>query len=186
MQKCLFIIGLLFLLLLSGCSTIKTYQNFDPVEFGKYKVSIGSQLYSLTVTQDLPNAFGKADPVGGKVKKSFSQLTFLGLTSDNFPIFNYYKVTFESNETAESRYGSTSTTVNKTHYGSLTQSNIQVYTPPQGSTFALEPNSYTFYFDNTKNNILNIDNTSIEIISCDSNVLIYSINKSDVGVRQKL
>jgi len=173
MQKCLFNIGLLFILF-SGCSTIKTYQNFDPIEFGKYKVSIANQLYSLTVTQDLPNAFGKADLSGGKVKNSFSQLTFLGVTSDNFPVFNYYKVAFESSETSESRYGS------------LTQSNIQVYTPPKGSTFALGPNSYTFYFDNTKTNILNIDNISIEIISYDSNGLIYSINKSDVGIRQKL
>ena len=178
MKKINYFICLSFIVFLTSCSSIKYYTYYDPIDSGTYKVSIGNKVFSTSSSQDLPNIFGKADIFGGKIKTGYSYLIYLGINNDNIPMFNYYSVQYESTETTMSRYGSTRATVDTHFNGNTTTSNITISTPPEGTTYKLEPNSITFSVDVNKNRNFTFNNLLVEIVSYDSIDLVYKISKT--------
>jgi hypothetical protein len=172
--------GLLSLVvLLLGCASIKTYEDIRPNIGGPYRAFVGSKIYSINVTQDLPNAFGGADIFGGKIDKGKKELTFLGMADDGFLIFNFYEVEIRSNETTMSRYGTTTITANTNYSRNSSQTNITVREPPQSYIHQLPPNSRTFGFDPNVLNIFSMDGIVIEIHEFSNNSITYSLYREN-------
>lgn len=183
MKRVIQICCMFFIFVLSSCSSIKYYTNYDPIQSGTYKINIGNKVFSTSSSQDLPNAFGKADIFGGKIKTGYSYLIYLGTDKNSLPIFNYYSVKYESTETTMSRYGSKNVIVNTNSYGSTSISNIIISNPPEGTTYKLEPNSITFSVDVNQSKMFSFDNFLIEIVSFNPVELVYKISKTSTRTR---
>lgn len=56
-------------ILLSGCATIQNYNKLEQPQDKVLTASIGSTIFRMNKSRDLPNVFGKADIYGGKVDR---------------------------------------------------------------------------------------------------------------------
>lgn len=186
MKKLIIVLSILFV---ASCGSLQSYKSISqPIGVAR-TVSIGSKLYRVTKTRDLPNAFGKADIFGGKIKAGYTDLRFMGVTKKGEVIFRLTDVDIESNETTMSRYGhsstmaSSNTSVNATYSGnsiygsSNTNTIIKHYEKPKSSTIQLHPNTVEFFFD-PKEKVLNLEDISIKILSVTNHSITYLILKA--------
>ncbi|WP_445360970.1 hypothetical protein ACJJIL_00950 [Microbulbifer sp. EKSA005] len=183
-----FIVAVLAVLLSACGATIQTYESYSEPTGVEKTASIGSELYRVTKTRDLPNAFGKADIFGGKVNSGFSELRFMGITPEGAIIFRLTNVDIESNETTMSRYGSSSTTVysnttanatvvGSSAYGSAnTNTTIHHYEKPKSTVTQLPPNTVEFLF-NPNEKLLKLDGLVVEITKVTSYSISYVLHR---------
>ena len=186
-MKILTIIILTFLVW--GCSQIQRYENVSkPLDVQQTTV-LGSELYRINKTRDLPNAFGKADLWGGKVNEGYSELRFMGLTQDGKIIFRLTDIDIESNESVFTRYGSSHSTLNSntaantaaygnTAYGSAqTNTTIYYHEKPKATITNLPANSIEFIFDPSEKT-LQLDGVTIEIYEVKAYSISYVLHKN--------
>jgi hypothetical protein len=58
---------------LAGCgATLQTYDHLSQDTGRELSTHVGGQVLRVQRTQDLPNAFGKADVFGGKVNRGYT------------------------------------------------------------------------------------------------------------------
>lgn len=91
-------------LLVGGCATI---QNFNKLEQSEEKVltaSIGSTIFRINKSGDLPNIYGKADIWGGKVDRGYTELRFKGIKENGNLILQVTDINKSSTETTMDRY----------------------------------------------------------------------------------
>jgi hypothetical protein len=130
-----------------GCASIQMYQSLrQPAGVG-LSAEIGSPLFHIDRSSDLPNVFGKADLFGGKVDRGYVELVFAGVSQDGRVVFRITDLGTRSNETTMSRYGTTRAYATTTTYGGVSTSEITVSQPPQGSTVPLPQNTTEFLYD---------------------------------------
>lgn len=179
----------IFSLLMLGCSQIQHYENVSKPLESQQTAALGSELYRINKTRDLPNAFGKADVWGGKVNKGYSELRFMGLTDDGKIIFRLTDVDIESNESVFTRYGTSSSTINSnttanasiygnTAYGSAnTNTTVSHYEKPKATITQLPPNTVEFIFNPADKN-LPLEGITIEILEVKAYSISYVLHKT--------
>ena len=172
------------ILFMCSCSTIQNYQTLSKPTNQVLSSSIGGSVYLLKNTQDLPNAFGKADLFGGKVDKGYSQLVYMGLDESGDIIFRITNTTIDSNETTMMRYGTDRSVSNSNTSGSATVSGNTIYGNANTSTSTthykkreatvnqLPANTVEFLF-NPNDKILKMDGVTVEIKGANNYSLSY-------------
>ena len=90
----------LFLCLgLIGCATMQNYNKLKQPEEKILTASIGSTIFRMNKSSDLPNIYGKADMYGGKVDRGYVELKFKGIKENGSLILQIADVSKSSTET---------------------------------------------------------------------------------------
>lgn len=132
--------------LICSCAPVQRHETIQqPVGF-RLSADIGSPLFHVERTSDLPNAFGNADLFGGKVDAGYVELLFAGTAPSGEIRFRVVDMNTRSNETTMSRYGGTQVHATTSTYGNTSYTDATIR-EPQGATHALPPNTTEFLFD---------------------------------------
>lgn len=167
-------IAIISAIFLSGCAQLETYEHLDREVDAQYTASINDEVYRIHKSQDLPNAFGKADLFGGKTDAGTTELRFMGLTEEGQIIFRLTDVDIVTNETTMSRYGSSYSTVNATSPNNAT---IQTYHKPDATSRQLPPNTVEFLFD-PADEWLKLKDMEIQVLSVSTYEFTYFLRRS--------
>jgi hypothetical protein len=131
----------------TGCASIQHYDKLEQPAGKALQAEIGTPLFRISRSSDLPKAFGKADLWGGKVDEGYVEIVFAGITAGGAIVLHVTDVRTRSTETTMSRYGTGSARSTSTTYGNTTTTQT-VYVPPrEGSTTILPPNTTEFVYD---------------------------------------
>ena len=98
------ILGIGLLASLLSCGSIRKYRELNPSE-GVNTVSVGGLVFRLDIQEDLPNAFGRADLYGGKVRKGYAEVRLVRIIDDTKIELSIIEQRFASTETTMDRYG---------------------------------------------------------------------------------
>lgn len=187
MKKIIFLITSFILM---GCAEIKHYESFSVPLDTPQSASLGTELYRISKTRDLPNVFGKADIYGGKVNEGYSELRFMGVAESGSIIFQLTDIDIESNETVFTRYGvstsivSSNTTAISSVYGNAayvsakTNETISNYERPEAAITQLPTNTVQFIFDPNERK-LEINGVVVEIIEVKDYSIKYVLHKNN-------
>jgi hypothetical protein len=172
-------LGILMLFfVLTGCgATIQTYERLSHDTGRELSTHVGGQVFRVQRTQDLMNAFGKADVFGGKVNRGYIELRYQGLTEDGRLVFRLTEVETESTETTMSRYGGSTSTINAQRIGNSVYGTVTTYNTPRGITNHLPPNTTEFAVDSKKNKEFIVGGVEVQIISFTEIYLAYKLGK---------
>lgn len=173
---------ILFVILLSACAPVRTYSQLHPPMESVYTADVGSTVFKVKRSQDLPNAFGRADLWGGKIDRGFYELLYAGMTQDGLLVFEINDVQTRSNETTMSRYGSRSSVVNMRSTlspdgNSVRTTGLVTQLGPSGSTDYVTPGVNQFVFDATKSKELRIHGLRVNILDAQPHTLEYILKK---------
>lgn len=138
-----------FVLGIAGCSTISTQSQLDQPTLTRLSASVGSTIFRLNRSSDLPNAFGKADVFGGKVDRGYAELKFLGLNERNELVLSVVDINRSSSETTMDRYGNAA--------------RVQVQTSLSVGGVSAEP-ATKFVFDSKKESELFIAGVRVQFV----------------------
>jgi len=89
---------------ISGCATIQNYNKLEQPDDKVLTASIGSTIFRMNKSGDLPNVYGKADLYGGKVDKGYTELKFKGIKENGNLILQTTDMNKSSTETVMDRY----------------------------------------------------------------------------------
>ncbi len=95
------------IIFMSGCVPMNPIANYNNLEQPENKVltaSVGSAIFRMNKTADLPNLYGKADIYGGKIDKGFTELKFKGVKNDGNLVLQVMDINKSSTETTMDRY----------------------------------------------------------------------------------
>jgi len=93
---------ILALLFVMACSPIEQRQQASRAA-GEAFASVGDVVLHVNVSDNLPNAFGRADLFGRRRDRGFSELRYLGLAPDGRAVFQRRDIDIATNETVFSR-----------------------------------------------------------------------------------
>ena len=93
-----------FISMSMGCATIQMHRDITPAVNQMHTASIGSSLFRLKKTSDLPNVFNARDIYGGKIDRGFAELRLSGIKANGVIELLVFDVNRESNETVMERY----------------------------------------------------------------------------------
>lgn len=101
------------IIMFSGCfglgvdvrQSIEMHREINPALNQIHTASIGSALFRLKKTSDLPNAYGGRDIYGGKIDRGFAELRLSGIKANGVIELLVFDVNRESHETTMDRYG---------------------------------------------------------------------------------
>ena len=159
-------------LLLVGCGRLETYSRAEQPMNTPLKAGVGQQLWRITQTRDLPNAFGKADVFGRKVDAGYQELRFLGMEGDSIILLGYREQEIYSNETTMSRTGVGF--VNIQNYGNTTTGTIT--SPPISTTQMLAPFEVLIKHDLSKDPSFTHSGVRINVQKAEAFQLIYTLS----------
>lgn len=128
---------LLLVLLISGCATIQSYNKLEQPEDKVLTASIGSTIFRVNKSSDLPNVFGKADLWGGKVDKGFTELKLKGIIEEGNLILQVSDVYLSSTETTMDRYEPFNQ--KKVEVSASSEINIGGASTPEQTVFEFDP-----------------------------------------------
>lgn len=148
-------------MLLTGCATTKNYNQLEQPDNKSLIASIGSVIFRMNKSADLPNVFGKADLYGGKVDKGFTELKFKGVKDDGKIVLQIIDINKTSTETTVDRYLNKKVTIS-------TNSEINI-----GE--ATSPDITTFEFDPRKEKSLTISGVSITFLEVSAYSIKYQL-----------
>lgn len=169
---------LTLVLALAGCgATIQTYERLSQDTGRELSTHVGGQVLRVQRTQDLPNAFGKADVFGGKVNRGYTELRYQGLAADGRLVFRVTEVETESTETTMSRYGGSTSTLNAQRVGNSVYGTVTTYDAPRGSTERLPPNTTEFALDPKKTKEFTIGGIKVMVLIATETSLAYQLVK---------
>ena len=172
------LVFLTLVLALAGCgATIQTHERLTHDTGRELSTHVGGQVLRVQRTQDLPNAFGKADVFGGKVNRGYTELRYQGITPDSRLVFRVTEVETESTETTMSRYGGSTSTLNAQRVGNSVYGTVTTYEAPRGSTERLPPNTTEFALDPKKTKEFTIGGIKVLVINASETSLAYQLTK---------
>ncbi len=122
---------------LSGCATIQSHNRLEQPEGKILTASIGSTIFRMNKSSDLPNVFGKADLYGGKVDKGYTELKFKGVKENGNLILQIADINNASTETTMDRYKPFDR--NKISVSANNTINIGENTAPDQTIFEFDP-----------------------------------------------
>ena len=154
-------------MLVSGCATVQNYYRMEQPEDKVLTASIGSTIFRMNKSGDLPNAFGKADLYGGKVDKGYTELKFKGIKENGNLVLQITDINNSSTETTMDRYKP-----NRINVSASNTINI-------GENSA--PDQTVFEFDPKKEKSLTIGGVEITFIEVTSYSIKYGSSLFHVG-----
>lgn len=165
---------------LSGCAPIQYYEHLRQPAGAVLETHVGGQIFLVSRSSDLPNAFGGADIWGGKVDRGYLELRYQGITRDGRVVLRLTDGETQSNETTMSRYGvgrsTMSATTTVSPYGAAYTSGSGFYIPPpQGRTQILPPNTTEFFFDTKDAEELTIKEITVIFLEAKPHLLTYHL-----------
>jgi hypothetical protein len=164
--------------MLVGCgATIQTHERVIQDTGRALSAYVGGQVLKVARTQDLPNAFGRADLFGGKINRGYTELRYQGLAADGRLIFRVTEVETESSETTMSRYGGSTSTLSAQRVGNRTVGILTYHDAPRGSTEQLPPNITEVLIDLNKTKAFSIGGVRVLIINATETSLEYQLAK---------
>ncbi len=95
---------LLVTFFLCGCSKPLSYNVLEQPQDRILTASIGSTIFRMNKSSDLPNAYGGADIYGGKVDRGYTELKFKGFSERGDLILQITDVNKSSTENTIDRY----------------------------------------------------------------------------------
>lgn len=157
----LFVMTMLF----SSCATIQNYNKLEQPQEQILTASIGSTIFRMNKSGDLPNVFGKADMYGGKVDKGYAELKFKGIKENGNIILQITDTNKSSTETTMDRYKENVVNVsasNTVNMGDVSNSDQTV-----------------FEFDPKKEKSLVISGVGVTFIEVTTYSVKYKLNKQN-------
>lgn len=158
------ILVLVLCLGLVGCASIKSYNKLEQPEDNVLTASIGSTIFRMNRSGDLPNAFGRADLYGGKVDKGHTELKFKGVKENGDIILQIIDINKSSTETTMDRY---QPKINVSASNTISVSD------------ASNPDQTVFEFDPQKEKNLVISGVSVTFIEVTSYSVKYKLSKQN-------
>lgn len=151
-----------------GCATVEQQSSIDrPTNIQSF-ASVGDVVLRVNITEDLPNAFGRADVYGRTRDRGFSELRYVGLSPTGNPVFRRRDVDIQTNETTMNTGGLGTATVTTQPYGSGATS-TGVYTlPPAPNVQALPPDTIQFELNLAEGRIITMRDHLIEVVSANA------------------
>lgn len=175
MKRSFIIIGVgVILFSYINCASIHTHYSVNPQLGTTRQAPVGSRVFSLNVTEDLPNIFNKADIFGGKRNKRRAELAFLGMNESGLLVFYHLETEFISNETTMSR-GGTFVTAQR----SGNQASLSVSTPPEGSTYPMSPNGYVFGIDPNRQKQIFTSGIIVQIVDFNESGITFILSRDE-------
>ena len=145
--------------------------------------NIGGQIFKITRTSPLPNAFGRGDIFGRTVDRGSVELRYQGQTPDGKLVLRLVDIDVRSNETTMNRtpmsYSSGTATANT--YGSVTTARGSAWAirGQAGRNEILPPNTTEFAIDPEKKRQLRIGSVVVTVLDFDETSLRYSLSIDD-------
>lgn len=156
---CLF----LMVVLMGGCATIQNYNKLEQPAEQILTASVGSTIFRMNKSADLPNVFGKADLYGGKVDKGYAELKFKGIKEDGNLILQITDINRSSTETTMDRYKPTAVNVSSSNTININESS--------------NPDQTIFEFDPKKEKSLVINGVNVTFLEVTSYSVKYKISR---------
>ena len=153
-------------MLVSGCATIQNYNNLEQPEGRILTASIGSTIFRMNKSSDLPNVYGKADLYGGKVDKGYTELKFKGVKENGNLILQITDINKSSTETTMDRYKP----YERNRVNVSASSTINIGENPA-------PDQTVFDFDPKKEKSLTIGGVEITFVEITSYSVKYQLKK---------
>lgn len=163
MRTKIFIMGLAILFSIS-CASIENYHTMHQPENSLLTASIGSTVFRLNKSSNLPNVFGKADLWGEKVDRGYTELKLKGIKENGNLILQITDIDLTSTETTLDR-------VKKQPQVVVDADNKAVI--GNEST----PDTTVFEFDPRKENFLVIGGVRITFVETTSYSIKYRLKK---------
>lgn len=142
---------------------------------------IGGQVFKVTRTSPLPNAFGRGDMFGRTVDRGSVELRYQGQTPEGKLVFRVIDVDVRSNETTMNRtpmtYSSGTATASSSGSNTTVRGNAYTIRGQEGRNEMLPPNTTEFAVDPEKKRELRIGSVGIKIIEFDETSLRYSLSR---------
>lgn len=113
--------GAFILVLATACAPVEMHEHIAQPMQSVMTAGIGDQVLRINRSEDLPNAFGRADLFGRKRDAGFTEVRFVGIEAGK-PVFERRDVEIRSNETTMSRSGAMigTTSASAYSYGNTT------------------------------------------------------------------
>ncbi len=153
-------------LFISGCATIQNCNKLEQSEEKVLTASIGSTIFRMNKSGDLPNVYGKADLWGGKVDRGYTELKFKGIKENGNLILQITDINKSSTETTMDRY-------KPFHRTEVNVSENNIINMGEAST----PDQTVFEFDPKKENYLVIGGVRVTFIEVTAYSVKYKLNK---------
>lgn len=159
---------------------IKSYEYIDQPLNKTLITNVGAPIIKISIKENLPNAFGRADVFGGKVDKSYKLLSYMGLNPDGTIKLKIFEASIMSNETTMTRYGGNASYVNLNHSANKTYGTINHVQKNEAQRDILPTNTIDFNFDYKKKDNFVFGNKTIKIIDVDEFNLKYIITEQEI------
>lgn len=126
------IAGALALIVLTACAPVQLHEHTAQPMQTLMTAGIGDQVLRINRSEDLPNAFGRADLFGRKRDAGFTEVRFVGIENGK-PVFERRDVEIRSNETTMSRSGALIGTTSASAYSNGNTTTVQGMTTVFGA-----------------------------------------------------
>jgi len=163
MKTKIFIMVLIIMFLVS-CASIKNYYKLEQPENSLLTASIGSTVFRLNKSSNLPNVLGKADLWGEKVDRGYTEMKLKGIKENGNLILQITDINLTSTKTTLDRVKKQPKVVVDVD----TEVNIGDE-PTPGTTI--------FEFDPKKENFLVIGGVRITFVETTSYSIVYKLKK---------
>jgi hypothetical protein len=125
--------GVITLVVVTACAPVETHERIAQPMQTLMTAGIGDQVVRIDRSEDLPNAFGRADLFGRKRDAGFTEVRFVGI-EDGKPVFERRDLEIRSNETTMSRSGVRVGTTSASAYGQGNTATVQGTTTVFGAS----------------------------------------------------
>lgn len=148
----------------AACATVEQHARVSRPINAEAFASVGDVVVRVEVSENLPNAFGRSDIFGRTRERGFSEVRFMGLTSDNLAIFRRRDVDIQTNETTVNTMGLGTAAVSVERSGSgLVGTGIYTHAPAPNIQ-ALPPDTIEFALDLRQGRLVTIRDRTIEVL----------------------
>jgi len=159
----------------ASCATVEQHNAASRAVGSDGFVSVGDIILRVEVSEDLPNAFGRADAFGRDRNRGFSEVRYMGLSADGLAVFRRRDVDVITDETTMNRTGlRTATVVAEPSGDGVVAHGVGTQAPPP-SIQAVGPDTVEFAIDLSRGNVITIRDRTILVHEATSNGVRFSV-----------
>ena len=159
---------------LAACAPLQQSHVLDKHKDTELTAGLGDIILRVSIKENLPNIYGRADIFGRTRDRGFSELRYMGMANE-MPVFRRRDVEIITNETVMSRAGLTTSVINVQPAGAGVVA-YGVGTRPTSATIGVvPPDTIEFGLDLRQSRTVTIRGHKIEIIEATSTSIRYII-----------
>jgi hypothetical protein len=163
------------LLTAASCATVEQHNASSRAIGSDGFVSVGDVVLRVEVTEDLPNAFGRADVFGRNRNRGFSEVRYMGVNSSGYAVFRTRDVDVVTNENTMNRTGLRTATVLAEPSGNgVVASGVGTQTPPP-SVQVVDPDTVEFTLDLSRGNVVTMRDRTILVHEATNNGVRFTV-----------